>query len=288
MATPTTPPWFEQTAAMFKAWTDPKLNPFQAWMEGLKSQTVQGAHATEAPLDPEALNKLFAKSIEGWAALAKWPAGAKGVDASVLKTLIDPEEWSRSRGGFDLALEHLTEGPTYATLWDLDRKLMVAQKLAQQRAQDAAAYQAIVQKAWNRAFERFINALGDAGGTPLASGREILDLWISIANDTLTEMHRTSEFLEAQRRLTRSSADYRLQEREIAELYCEMNHIPTRSEVDELQRTVVELRRELRALRAAAPQAAQPSPAKAAPSPARPRKTAARPTKPARKRKGVR
>jgi hypothetical protein len=285
MSTPTMPPWFEQTAAMFKAWTDPKLNPFQAWMQGLKAH---GSHASEAPLDLEALNRLFAKSIEGWAALAKWPADAKGVDASVLKTLIDPDEWSRSRGGFDLALEHLTEGPTYATLWDLDRKLLVAQKLAQQRAHDAAAYQAIVQKAWNRAFERFVNALGDPGGAPLASGREILDLWIAISNDTLTEMHRTPEFLEAQRKLTRSSSDYRLQEREIAEVYCEMNHIPTRSEVDELQRSVVELRRELRALRASAPPPAPPTAAKAAPAPARPRKAAARPSKPARKRKGGR
>lgn len=47
MATPTMPPWFEQTAALFKAWMDPKANPFQAWMEGLKSQ---GARSTEAPL----------------------------------------------------------------------------------------------------------------------------------------------------------------------------------------------------------------------------------------------
>src|SRR5512134_816059 len=257
MVSPTIPPWFDQTAALFKAWTDPKANPFHLWMESLQAK---GTPAAEAPLDLEALNKLFAKSIEGWAALAKWPAGAKGVDASVLKTLIDPEEWSRSRGGFDLALEHLTEGPTYATLWDLDRKLMVAQKLAQQRAQDAAAYQAIVQKAWNKAFERFINALGDAGGTPVKSGRELLDLWIAIANDTLTEMHRTPEFLEAQRKMTRSAADYRLQEREIAEVFCEMHHIPTRSEVDELQRTVTELRRELRQLKAAreVPSAARP------------------------------
>ena len=33
------------------------------------------------------------------------------------------------------------------------------------------------------------------------------------------------------------------------EAYCEMHHIPTRTEVDELARSVYELRRELRALR---------------------------------------
>ena len=36
--------------------------------------------------------------------------------------------------------------------------------------------------------------------------------------------------------------------REIAEAFCEMHHIPTRTEMDEVQRAVYELRRELRAL----------------------------------------
>jgi hypothetical protein len=275
---------------LFKAWSDPKQNPLQAWIEGMRAQGL-ARPSKESPLDFGALNELFVKSMEGWAALAKWPIDPKGgVDASALKKLFDPEQWGRARGGFDLALEHLTEGPTYATLWDLDRKMLVAQKLAQQRAQDTAAYQAVVQKAWNRAFERFVNALGDAGGAPVKSGRELLDLWIAIANDTLTEMHRTPAFLEAQRKMTRSSADYRLQEREIAEVFCEMNHIPTRSEVDELQRTVVELRRELRALKAAqqVPAAARPISLRKDSTPARRSPPTARATKAARKRKGAR
>ncbi len=48
--------------------------------------------------------------------------------------------------------------------------------------------------------------------------------------------------------MTRSATDYRLAEREIAEAYCEMHHLPTRTEMDEVQRTVYQLRRDLRAL----------------------------------------
>lgn len=90
--------------------------------------------------------------------------------------------------------------------------------------------------------------LNNSEGAPIKSGRELLDAWITVANQTLLEMHRSKEFLKAQRRMTRSSTDYRLQEREIAEVFCEMHHIPTRTEIDEMQRTVLELRRELRAL----------------------------------------
>ena len=51
--------------------------------------------------------------------------------------------------------------------------------------------------------------------------------------------------------MLRSASDYRLQERKIAEAWCEAFHVPTRTEMDEMQRTVTELRRQLRALQRA-------------------------------------
>src|SRR5260221_169100 len=116
----------------------------------------------------------------------------------------------------------------------------------------------------------------DPNGTPIRTGREMLDLWLATANGALVEMHRSKEFLEAQRRVTRSSTEYRLAEREIAETFCEMHHIPTRTEMDEMQRAVTEMRREVRALRR---ETRQPSPR---PSP---KGEGARRKRPAAKRK---
>jgi hypothetical protein len=39
------------------------------------------------------------------------------------------------------------------------------------------------------------------------------DRWLEVANETLIEVHRSDEFVEAQRRMLRSASDYRLQER---------------------------------------------------------------------------
>jgi hypothetical protein len=69
--------------------------------------------------------------------------------------------------------------------------------------------------------------------------------------------------------MLRSASDRHLQERQIAEAWCEAAHMPTRSEVDELQRLVVELRREVRLLRRTAQPAAPRKPARAAPKRAR-------------------
>jgi predicted DNA-binding protein (UPF0278 family) len=75
------------------------------------------------------------------------------------------------------------------------------------------------------------------------------DRWLAVVNDTMIDVHRTDEFVQAQRQMLRSASDYRLQERKIAEAWCDALHVPTRSEMDEVQRTVTELRRQVRALR---------------------------------------
>jgi hypothetical protein len=164
-----------------------------------------------------------------------------------MRKLFDPAEWKRAGSHFDMGLEKLTEGPTYATLWDLDKKMLNTQKLWVERARDVEKYWEVIQGAWSRALERFMKQLNDPGAEPIKSGRQMLDVWLATANGSLLEMHRSKEFLEAQRRMTRSSTEYRLAEREIAEAFCEMHHIPTRTEMDEIQRVVTELRRELRA-----------------------------------------
>jgi poly[(R)-3-hydroxyalkanoate] polymerase subunit PhaE len=238
---------FDPGNEWLKYWTDNQKSLFQAWAEGKPPPfAVQG----EPPPGAEQVGELMRRSMEEWATLAKESWGGKGrFDAESVKALFDPAEWKRAGSHFDLGLEKLTEGPTYATLFDLDKKMLNVQKLWVERARDVERYWEIVQGAWGRALEGFTKQLNDPRGEAIKSGRQMLDLWLAAANSALVEMHRSREFLEAQRRMTRSSTEYRLAEREIAETFCEIHHIPTRTEMDEMQRTVTELRREIRALK---------------------------------------
>ena len=190
---------------------------------------------------------MWAESLQRWTSVAQQALPAGSVDA-MLKMMFDPSRWPElASSPVDRAIEHLVEGPGYATLWTLDRKLLKAQKLRLEWSRDLAAYQLVLHSAWSEALQRFFTEI-HREGEPIRTWRELIDVWIDIANATLVEAHRTPEFLEAQRRLTRSSTECRLQEREIAESWCEMHHIPTRTEIDDLARTVHELRRDLRAL----------------------------------------
>jgi hypothetical protein len=236
-----------------KFWSENQKSLFQAWVEGKPPPfAFRGEPPPEGDPRKQAdqMSDLLRSSMEQWTSFAKeaWTQTGR-FDADSMKKLFDPAEWKRAGSHFDMGLEKLTEGPTYATLFDLDRKMLNVQKLWMERARDVEKYWEIVQGAWNRTLERYMKTINDNRGEPITSGRQMIDLWLATANKALLEMHRSDEFLEAQRRMTRSSTEYRLAEREIAEAFCEMHHIPTRTEMDEVQRTMTELRRELRTLK---------------------------------------
>jgi hypothetical protein len=243
-------PFEQQANDWLKFWNDNQKSLFQAWAEGKPSPFAMHG---EPPPGTEVMSDLMKRSMEEWSALAKttWGKGGGRFDAEALQKLFDPAEWKRAGSHFDVGMEKLTEGPTYATLWDLDKKMLNVQKLWVERARDVEGYWEVVQGAWNTAVERFMKAVNDPKAEPIKSGRDMLDAWLATANQALVEMHRSKEFLEAQRRMTRSSTEYRLAEREIAEAFCEMHHIPTRTEVDELQQALAALKREIRALKRA-------------------------------------
>lgn len=260
---------FEQQGnEWLKFWNENQKSLFQAWSEGKPSPFAMHG---EPPPGTEVMSDLMKRSMEDWASLAKdaWAQGGK-FDTAAMQKLFDPAEWKRAGSHFDMGLEKLIEGPTYATLWDLDKKMLNTQKLWVERARDVEQYWEVMQGAWSRALERFMKQINDPKAEPIKSGRQMLDTWLATANGSLLEMHRSKEFLEAQRRMTRSSTEYRLAEREIAEAFCEMHHIPTRTEMDEMQRVVTQLRRELRAMKKAPSKA--PAAAKARASAKRRRK----------------
>ncbi len=273
----------EQVTDWFKFWADNQKKLLESWTQpgasnGFAFPAPEADAAAKA--QPLAIDELFKRPMEQWASIAKnaW-SPEKGFDPDVMKQLFNPDEWKRAGSSFDMGIEKLTEGPTFATLWGLDRKLLSAQKLWIERTKDAEAYAAVVRGAWNRAFERFMSALNDPEGPPLTSGRALLDLWLETANASLVEMHRSKEFLEVQRRMTRSSAEYRLQEREIAEAFCEIHHMPTRTEMDEVQREIAQLRRTIRCARAEAARPGAAQPRLKAPAPERAARRPAKNTK---------
>ena len=150
--------WFGQANAMFKAWADQQQAALRAWT----AQASAAAATPNASVPPPSLESMFgaaqamwADSLQRWTSVAQQALPAGSFDA-MLKAMFDPSRWpDLASSPLDRAIEHLVDGPSYATLWTLDRKLLKAQKLRLEWSRDLAAYQLVLHSAWSEALQRF-------------------------------------------------------------------------------------------------------------------------------------
>ena len=125
------------------------------WME----QAVRHVQDVGGPAaEDNSLRRLWQSSVRTVGELRQEGDAPGGRYAESLKTLFDPSQWAQAGlGPLDAAIEHLVDGPSYATLWTLDRKILKAQKLRGEWAKDLAAYQILMHGAWNEAIKRFLS-----------------------------------------------------------------------------------------------------------------------------------
>ena len=220
--------YFEQAKDWTKLWSNPQTNLFQSWIEGKGHSPFP---ARKYPLGRG--GRAGVASDERAHQALRWKAGRPS-PRQVRRSRADKPHSTRGpspgcstrrngtrrwrRGPICLSSASPKGRPTRP------RPISIASSSERRSCgfsgrRTSRAIWAVVQGAWNRAFEQFTQALGTPDAAPLKSWRAVLDLWLSIANDALLGLHHRPEFLEAQRRMTRSAAEYRLQERELAEVF---------------------------------------------------------------------
>jgi class III poly(R)-hydroxyalkanoic acid synthase PhaE subunit len=149
------------------------------------------------------------------------------------------------------------------------------QQLAQAQLdyqQENSAYNALMVKSAQRAYEVFEQKLGErsAPDKQLKSARALFDLWIDAAEEAYAEIALSDEFRKVYGRLV--DAQMRVRggvQREVENATGQLG-MPTRTEIDAAHRKITQLEREVRKLRdaiqaqqtvAAQPAAAKPAPA---------------------------
>ena len=176
--------------------------------------------------------------------------------AATLRRMIDPRVWLSAGDDMEEALQRMAEGPRFADLWDNERRFAGVFGAWMALRRRCLEHQAVVLEGWTTAARRFAERLGERSAraaqgeasSPVASQRAALDLWIETANRTLLEMQRSERYLESQAQLLKASTELRLAQQAVAEYYGRMFGLPTRTELDDVHRTVTELRRALRAV----------------------------------------
>ena len=255
-----------------------------------------------------AFSELWSSAAQVSATLTKTLQTGGKTDPIVVEMLgkiFDPRVWFAATDDMDEALQRMAEGPRLADLWNAERKFAAMFNAWVAMRRRSLEHNAVMLDAWIQAAGAFAQELNQRAerGETLESWREVLALWVETANRVLLETQRSEAFLKTQREVLKASTDLRLAQQDITAFYSEMFGYPTRSELDDVYKSVTELRRDLRTLQHRIRQlqaAPAPSPAEAPekPRPARrrraPAKSEAKPVrsgaraKPAgRSRKGV-
>ncbi len=210
--------------------------------------------------------------------------GEDGVVEAVFGRIADPRQWMTGTSDMEEALTRMAEGPRLADLFDLERRTARVMQAWVQVRRRTLEHQAIVLDAWLRAGRRYSEEVAghaSADGQPI-EGRRALALWTEVANRLLLETQRAEPFLASQREMIRAATELRMAQQDVVERLGAHFGVPTRTELDDVHRTLTEMRRELRRVRRAL-QLAQAAPAAAAPLPAPARVAAGRGRSPKRK-----
>ena len=151
----------------------------------------------------------------------------------------------------DNVLGRMAEGPRFADLWDMERRYAQVMKAWMEVRRSGLAHNAVVLEAWMRAGRAFTEELGGRTGAEhqAQDRRAMLALWTEIANRELIETQRSEPFLNTQSAMIRANTELRIAQQDLVEHVGKQYGFPTRTELDDVHRTVTDLKRELRAMR---------------------------------------
>jgi len=176
------------------------------------------------------------------------PGSSDKQTAELLKKIMNPQEWLTVTGYSDRTVQQLVEGPQFADIGQMEAKfatLFRAWSDLRSRSLNQSTQQL---SAWASAAQEFTEKLlAEAKDGPLESRQRMVALWVDIANRRLFELQRSPEYLKNQRELLRASTAFKRAQTELSDQFGEAFGIPTRSEIDDLTKTVASLKREIRA-----------------------------------------
>src|SRR3954447_21041745 len=248
-----------------KAFATAQQGLFSGMADMMAKAAGAGDHASFQAFAPDTqgvetagqeFSKLWSSASELSSALTKNLHGADQANplmAAMLAKIFDPRGWFSATNEVDQTLQRMAEGPQLADLWNTERKFMAVFTAWVAMRRHSLEHNTVMLEAWLKAagaFAKTLNERADKGET-LESSREVTALWVETANEVLLETQRSDALLKTQRDLLKASTDLRLAQQELAEFYSEMFGYPTRTELDDVHRTVTELRRELRAFKRA-------------------------------------
>lgn len=110
-------------------------------------------------------------------------------------------------------------------------------------------YQLVLLDVSARAFQEAILEFQSSGTGE--NSQQFLQVWSRIFDRIFAETFRSEHALQIQGKLLNASMKLWLDQQQVIEMFLNMNNLPTRTEVDEIHRSIYELKKEVKSLKKA-------------------------------------
>lgn len=174
-----------------------------------------------------------------------------GAASEMLERISNPRYWLAGTPEMEDVLARMVDGPRLADLFDVERRYGNVMRRWAELRRSGFEHQRVLLESWMQASQKFMTELaGRSGveGKPL-DPKQIVGLWTEIGNRQMLETQRSEAFLRAQRDTIRASTELRIAQAELSEHLGKQYGLPTRTEMDDVHRSMTEMRRELRRTR---------------------------------------
>ena len=249
--------WSAQATTML----DMQQTVARSMAEGMQAMVAGNqAGSAEATSSPE-LAKAGEAMAQLWSAatgLSTKLAGrltqvndGSGAASEMLERIANPRYWLAGTPEMDDVLARMVDGPRLADLFDVERRYGNVMRRWTELRRTGFEHQRVLLESWMQTSQKFMTELAgrsSADGKPLEV-KQVVALWTEIGNRQMLETQRSEAFLRSQRDTIRASTELRIAQAELSEHIGKQYGLPTRSEMDDVHRSMTEMRRELRRVR---------------------------------------
>ncbi len=114
-------------------------------------------------------------------------------------------------------------------------------------------YQLVLLEVWIKTVEEFLQGLLSLteNGETIQHWQQLVQAWSQLFDRTFAQTFQSDPALQVRGKFLKAALTFRKQQQQLMEVFLKWNDLPTRSEVDEIHRSIYELRKEMKSLRRA-------------------------------------
>jgi len=112
-------------------------------------------------------------------------------------------------------------------------------------------YQLVILEVWLKTVEEFLRVLLSMteNGETIQHWQQILQVWSQLFDRTFAQTFQSEHPLQVRGKFLNTTITFRKQQQQLLEVFLKWNDLPTRSEVDEIHRSIYELRKEMKSFK---------------------------------------